>query len=409
MQECGRPPPVRPPPVIRLTSTAPRPPAANPWLAATDAPPIPAAKAWAAAYDGAAGPFLDLSQAAPGEAPPASLLEALGAAAADPDTARYGPIAGEPALRRALADDMAAVYGAAVDPDTIAITSGCNQAFFAAMLTLARAGDEVVVPAPWYFNHKMILDMLGITVRLLPCRPEAGFVPDPAAARALIGPATRAIVLVTPNNPTGATYPADTIAAFAALAAEAGIALVLDETYRDFMPDGQDRPHGLFAVPDLAASLVHLYSFSKSYAIPGHRLGALLAPQHLMREVGKVQDSLQICAPRAGQIALVPAIPGLKAWREANRRRINRRAGMFAAEIAGLDGWRIDSVGAYFAYLRHPGGETALAAAERLCRTRGVLTLPGSWFGPGQEGHLRVAFANIAEDRIGGLAARFAD
>lgn len=384
-------------------------PPVNPLLAATEAPPIPAAQAWISAYDGAAGPLLNLSQAAPGETPPAMLLDRLAAAAGAAETARYGPILGDGDLRAALAADMTAVYGGPVDPGEVAITSGCNQAFFAAILTVARAGDDVLMPVPWYFNHKMILDMLGVAVRPLPLAAEHGFVPDPDAVARAIGPSTRAIVLVSPNNPTGATCPAGTIAAIAAVAARAGVHLILDETYRDFLPDGAGRPHDLFATAGARAGLIHLYSFSKAYAVPGHRVGALVAAPRLLAEVAKVQDCLQICAPRAGQAALAWAIPALADWRAGNRARINRRAALFRREIEAAGGWRVDSVGAYFAYLRHPAPAPGLAVAERLCRERGVLALPGSWFGPGQEGHLRVAFANVSEAELEGIGERFRD
>lgn len=395
-------------------------PSINPFLLATEAPPIPAAQAWTAAYRGDRGPLLNLSQAAPGDPPPPEFMERLAAAAGDPRTTRYGDIQGDEALRAALAADMTAVYGAGengaggsgADADVAAadlqITSGCNQAFFIALMALARAGDEILLPAPWYFNHKMMCDMLGVAVRPLPLDPAAGFLPDPEAAAAAIGPRTRAIVIVSPNNPTGATLPPERIAAFLDLARTRGVRLVLDETYRDFLPEGAGRPHGLFGVPDWRDHLVHLYSFSKSYAVPGHRVGALATGPALMGEIAKVQDCLQICAPRAAQAALAWAIPATRDWRAANRRTINARAASFRDQIAALDGWRIDQIGAYFAYLRHPFDRPSEQVAAALAAERGVLVLPGSWFGPGQERHLRVAFANVSEAALGGLAERMA-
>ncbi len=196
-------------------------------------------------------------------------MAALAEAAADPATAAYGPIRGEEALRAAFAAETAAVYGARVGPEAVAITAGCNQAFVMAMMAIAGAGDEVILPAPWYFNHKMALDMMGMRAVPLPCRPEDGFAPDAAAAERLISPRTRAIVLVTPNNPTGAIYPPAVIAAFAAVARRRGLWLVLDETYRDFLPDPGFRPHGLFAqAGGPPEDVVHLYSFSKAFALP---------------------------------------------------------------------------------------------------------------------------------------------
>ena len=146
------------------------------------------------------------------------------------------------------------------------ITAGCNQAFCLAMMSLAQAGDEIVMPAPFYFNYEMWLQMLGIRlVRSRSARSRRRARPR-RAARA-IGPKTKAIVLVSPNNPTGAVYKPETLRAFLALARERGIALVLDETYRDFLPiDGA--PHDLFRDADWPRTLIHLYSFSKVSRLP---------------------------------------------------------------------------------------------------------------------------------------------
>jgi len=384
------------------------PPRLNPLLAGLDAPPIPEARGWIRLYDGAFGPPVDLSQAAPGSAPPPELLARLAAAAGDAAAARYGDIQGDAALREALAAQLSASSGGRIDAADIAITAGCNQAFFVAMLTVAQAGDAVLLPTPWYFNHQTTCELLGIVPRPLPCAAEHGFVPDPAAAEARIDARTRAIALVTPNNPTGAIYPPETIAAFAALCRRRGLWLILDETYADFLPTADRRPHGLFADPDWRDVVIRLYSFSKAYAVPGHRVGAMVAGQDVIGQIAKVLDNLQICAPRAAQTALAWAIPALGAWREAARQEIVGRGGDFARMLAALPGWRIDSAGAYFAYVRHPfAGAPAARVAERLARERGVLCLPGSYFGPDQDGHLRIAIANVDRATIAALGPRF--
>ncbi len=385
------------------------PPAANPLVVDTGTPPIPEARAWLDHYDGRHGPILNLSQAAPGSPPPPQMLAALGRAAADPATATYGAILGETALREVYAAHTGHVYGAEIAPAEIAITTGCNQAFFAALMAVAKAGDAVMLPEPWYFNHQMTLKMLGYVIVPLPCRADNGFVPDIAEARALLARTPcKAIVLVTPNNPTGAIYPTATLRAFAGLAVETRTWLMLDETYRDFLNAAGARPHDLLSTPDYAALIVQLYSFSKSYAVPGHRLGALRAPVQLMPEITKVLDCLQICAPRVGQIALTDAIPSLSLWREANRAEIVARAASFAAEMAGSNGWAIRSIGAYFAYVAHPfGAMAAREVARRLAERAGILALPGTFFGgSGQNGFLRVAFANADQAALVGLARR---
>jgi aspartate/methionine/tyrosine aminotransferase len=380
----------------------------NPFVADVGSPPIPEAQAWIGRYDRAHGPLINLSQAVPGNAPHGQLLERMAAVAGSPAGSQYGAINGDAPLRQAYAAELSRTYEGRIEPEDTAITAGCNMAFFAAMMLLAHRGEAVLLPTPWYFNHQMSLDMLGIEPRPLPCRAENGFVPRVEDAEALIDEKVRAIVLVTPNNPTGAVYPAHVIEGFARLCRKHGIYLVIDETYRDFLPQGINRAHGLFTGGEWRETVIQLYSFSKSYAIPGHRTGAITADAKLIEQIAKILDCIQICAPRTAQGALPWAIDGLRDWREDNRTEINCRAQVFQDALAPLPEWKIESVGAYFAYVRHPfSGVKAQQVAEKLATERGVLCLPGSYFGPGQEGHLRVAIANVGAEVLAGLTERF--
>ncbi|MEL6338163.1 MAG: aminotransferase class I/II-fold pyridoxal phosphate-dependent enzyme, partial [Pseudomonadota bacterium] len=197
------------------------------------------------------------------------------------DAHLYGPVLGMPALRAGLSAQINRHYDAATTADNVAITSGCNQAFAAAIAALCDEGDEVILPTPWYFNHKMWLDMAGVTAVPLPAGPD--MIPDPAAAAALITPRTRAITLVTPNNPAGVEYPAGVVSAFFDLAKAHGIRLIVDESYRDF-DSRSGPPHPLFQKDQWEDTFVHLYSFSKAYRLTGHRIGALVAAPDLLAE-----------------------------------------------------------------------------------------------------------------------------
>ena len=369
----------------------------NPRVDAVQAPPIPEAWSWLEGVELPADrPLLDVCQAVPGNPPPESLLRHVAERALDPATARYTDIFGVPPLREALAGDVRALYGGDVAAADTMIMAGCNQAFFNTMVALAGNGDQVVLPAPWYFNHQMTLAMLGVEVVPLPFRPERGGVPDPADARALVGPRTRAIVLVSPNNPTGAVYPPEVIDAFFEIAREAGCALVLDETYRDFLPVGA-APHDLFVRSDWRDTLVHLYSFSKVYCLTGYRVGAAIGGPVAKAALEKVTDCVQICAPRLGQEAALYGIGHLGAWRRENADVMAGRAEALRRAFARNDlTWELISAGAYFAYVRHPfEGQSAADTARRLAQRHGLLALPGSWFGPDQERYLRFAFANL--------------
>jgi len=379
----------------------------NPHLLSTASPPIPEAQGWAQRYGGDLGPLVDLAQAVPGYPPHPDILDALSSAAASPLMARYGAILGDPGLRYAYAAHVSGIFRSSIADTKVAITSGCNQAFFIAAMALAKAGDAIILPSPWYFNHKMTLDMLGIEARPVPALAEDGFIPDPERIAAAIDERVRAVILISPNNPTGAIYPAEVLRAIFHLCRERGLALVLDETYRDFLADAGTKPHDLFDQPDWQGTLIELYSFSKSFCIPGHRLGAVIAGEGFLAEFAKVMDCLQICAPRAGQHALTETLEPMAAWREENRREIVARADGFRTAVACLDGWKLDAIGAYFAFLRHPFEAKAAAVAEALAVERGVLCLPGSYFGTGNERHLRIAFANADRAAIETLPDRF--
>jgi aspartate/methionine/tyrosine aminotransferase len=373
-------------------------------------PPIAEAQGWirGRAFP-AEKPLIDVAQAVPGYPPPEALTDHLAAAIGRPEMARYTEIEGVPALRQALAAHMSGFYGATVAPGEVAITAGCNQAFCLAMMALARAGDEVILPLPYYFNHRMWLDMLGVATVALPFRPDRGGVPDPREAAERITARTRAIVLISPNNPTGAIYPPEVLAEFLALARRRGIALVIDETYKDFLAE-PGAPHALFAEPHWQDTLVQLYSFSKVYCLTGYRVGSIVASPDLVAEAAKAMDCVAICAARIGQEAALYGLGHLAAWRETNR--VLMRDRVTALREAFRDnsiGYELVSAGAYFAYLRHPfAGTAARDVARRLAEEENMLCLPGSMFGDGQEDYLRFAFANVDAETMPEIARRLA-
>jgi aspartate/methionine/tyrosine aminotransferase len=381
----------------------------SPAALATLAPPVMEARRWLAETPLPPGlPLLNLSQAAPVEPPPLPLRQALAQAVLEePATHLYSPVLGHPALRAALAARTAALYGGQVSPAQVALTSGCNQAFCTVVSVLCAPGDAVILPVPWYFNHHMWLSLNGIASVALPT--GADLLPDPARAAALIGPRTRAIALVSPNNPGGVEYPPELIAAFAALCAKAGIALILDETYRDFHA-APGAPHGLFADPGWDEVLVHLYSFSKAFRLTGHRVGAILAAPALLAQVEKVLDTVTICVSGPGQAAALWGLEHLTQWLAGERDEILRRRAAMTEGIRRLPGWELRGCGAYFAYVRHPFDAPSPQVARRLLAERAVLMLPGTMFRPegDPEGarELRIAFANADLAQIGELIRR---
>lgn len=360
-----------------------------------EAPPIAEAMSWVRQ-----GPrnrdLINLCQAVPSYPPALELQQEFGRVALLPGTGGYTDIYGLPALRAAYAAHVSADYAAMIPADHVAITTGCNQAFAAAVMAVAKAGDDVVIPVPYYFNHQMWLTMLGVGINGIPAFAPGRSHPSPEDAAAAITPRTKAIILCTPNNPTGAVYPAEVIASFFELAKARGIALILDETYKDFRPDPAPA-HGLFQRSDWQNTLIQLYSFSKVYALAGYRLGAMTAGPAILAEAAKILDCMTICPPQITQQGVIFALAELDAWK---RGKLEMMAGRLNAirqafQTPGL-GYELISSGAYFAYVRHPfRGQASKAVAMKLAQEHDVLCLPGSMFGPGQEDYLRLAFANV--------------
>ena len=377
----------------------------NPHVAATTASPISTAYGWLES-----GPLpdgielIDVAQAVPGYPPPDDLISHLRAIDQVP-LSKYGPVLGQPDLREATALDISNAYGAAISVSNVAITAGANQAFCLVTLAICDRGDEVIVPVPYYFNHDMWLRINGIRSVPLPC--DERMLPAASDAAALIGKRTRAISLVTPNNPTGRVYPADLIAAFTDVAASNGIHLILDETYRDFRTTAE-AAHTQFQDPGWDSTIVHLTSFSKVFSITGHRVGALVASSDLLVEVDKIADCITICPNRTGQAAALYGLSSLGPWVEENRRMMNRRVNQFCALMTESDSpYEVVSAGAYFAYVRHPfDGLTGTEVAKRLVTKHAVLALAGEMFGDDQHPFLRLAFANLDEAAIPELVER---
>ena len=370
----------------------------NPAFAATEPPPVMEARRWIEGVSFPADrPLINVSQAAPVDSPPLGLRQALAEAALnDPQAHLYGPVLGMPALREEIATQWSAIYGGAIRPSQVAITQGCNQAFCTVMATLAGPGDEVILTTPWYFNHKMWLDMAAVTT--VPLETDATLIPSAEQAAGLITERTRAIVLVSPNNPGGVEYPAETLTAFRDLCRTKGLALIVDETYRDF-DSRTGAPHDLFADPGWADTLIHLYSFSKAYRLTGHRVGAVIASQARLAEVEKFLDTVAICPSQLGQIGALWGMRNLAQWVAGERDEILARRRAMVEGFKALPGWKLLGCGAYFAYVEHPFDIASDALCKRLVSEASLLMLPGTMFQP--EGsaagrrQIRIAFANV--------------
>lgn len=372
-------------------------------------PPISEVKRWAAERPKGGAELIDLCQAVPDYAPAPELTAYLATLLEDPLISKYSPDEGLPEVLEAVCNAYSRMYNVTdFTPDNLCLTIGASQAFWLAMVTLCRAGDDVVVQAPYYFDHAMVLDMLGINGIYAPFDERNAGLPTPAVIDSLITVKTRAILLVSPSNPTGAIIPPELLEELYQLACRRKIALILDETYNAFIPGGA-RPHDLFTRPGWGEHFVHIASFGKTFALTGYRAGMLAASEAFIHHTLKVQDTMAVCQPRITQHAVKYGLEHLEAWVAGNREMMARRHDLFRDEfLKPGNQFRLAASGAFFAWVKHPfEGLTGRQAAKKLLDEEGILCLPGEVFGPGLEGYLRLAFGNIRHEIIPEAVRRF--
>ncbi len=380
----------------------------SPLIAAVHFPPISEVKRWVAERPDDGLELIDLCQAVPDYAPAPELTAHLAGLLPDPLLSKYSPDEGLPEVREALCGYYQRKYGANLSLGNLCLTIGASQAFWLAIVTLCRAGDEVVLQAPCYFDHPMVLDMLGIGKVCAPFVEADGGLPRPSTIEGLITDKTRAILLVSPSNPTGATTPPAVIGELLEVARRHNIALILDETYNEFIPGGS-RPHELFCDPAWGNNFVHVASFGKTYALTGYRAGLLAASEAFIHHALKAQDTMAVCQPRITQQAVKFGVENLDCWVASNRDMMARRHDLFRAEFTKPGNrFHLSSSGTFFAWVRHPfKGRSGREAAKLLVDRAGIICLPGEVFGPGLEGYLRLAFGNIREETIPEAVRRF--
>jgi aminotransferase len=348
---------------------------------------------------------ITLGQALPGFAPPALALEALRAALDDPSSHVYSSDAGTLELREALARALG-VLGARVDPEReMIITAGGNQAFQLALTALVQPADEVVLAAPYFLNHEMALRSVGAIPVEAPVPAERRFAAtwDDIAPHVTLR--TRAVVLVSPSNPTGAIVGRAALERIVGECAARDVLATVDETYLRFAYD--DEPATAAAIADWRQNVVVVGSFSKAYAITGWRCGYLLAHADAIGEAMKVQDCMIICAPVPVQRAVTaildcePDYP--RRWLDELRTRRDVLVRALAAE-RGLD--PVAPGGGFFVMVKIAGCRDSRALAMDLIEQEQVVTIPGRFFGQTGEGYLRLSYGAAPVERLREATAR---
>jgi aspartate/methionine/tyrosine aminotransferase len=349
-------------------------------------------RAHAMERDGAKVIHLEIGE--PDFAAPAAAVEAARRALAA-GAARYTDSRGLPELRAAIAADKARRTGVPVDPEQVLVTSGTSPALLLVFSLLVEPGDEVIVPAPHYPCYPNFVRFCGGTPVSVPCDPAAGWRVDPAAVRRAVGPRTRAVVIGSPANPTGAVQPREVMAALASL----GVPLVSDEVYDGLVYDGAHATSAL-EVSGPEPGFV-LDGFSKRYAMTGFRLGYVIAPRGAMRTLQILAQNLFISAAEfvqhAGLAALAHGAPTVETMRAAYARRRDLLVGGLRALGLGV---AAAPRGAFYVLAdarRFDPDSRRLAA--RLLEEAHVAVTPGVDFGAAGEGFLRFCYA-ASEDAL---------
>lgn len=343
---------------------------------------------------------ISLGQGVVGYPPPPEALEAVARFAADPENHKYGLVEGIPPLLEAITAKLAADNAIALtDESRIVVTAGGNMAFANAVLAITEPGDEVILLEPYYFNHRMAVTIAGCRPVVVPT--DAAYQPVVSRIEAAITSRTRAVVTVSPNNPSGAVYPEAALRAINALCRERGVYHVHDEAYEYFVYDGA-RHFSPASAPGAAGHTISLFSLSKSYGFASWRIGYMVIPAHLFDAVCKIQDTILICPPVISQFAAVGAMSVGKAYCEqqlVETTRVRRLVLDALAAIADLcEVPRAE--GAFYLLVRVRTGLDPMALVERLVREHRVAAIPGSTFGVTSECTLRVSYGALTCETV---------
>jgi aspartate/methionine/tyrosine aminotransferase len=341
--------------------------------------------------------------------PPAEAVEAarrFGGVLADH---RYGPVEGLPPLIALLEEKLARENGIQVRPASrVLVTAGGNQAFMNAVLAVTDPGDEILLPAPFYFNHEMAIVMAGATAVSVPTGEDYQL--DVPAMAAAITPRTRAVVTVSPNNPTGAVYPSAALRAVNELCKARGILHIHDEAY-EYFTYGAAQHFSPGSLGSAAPHTISLYSLSKAYGMASWRIGYMVIPESLAEAVHKIQDTLLICPPAVSQHAAIAALTVGRSYAAAQLGQLDRTRRLIADALSAAD-VPCDvppADGAFYYLVRAHSHLDSVALSERLIREHRVAAIPGSAFGDLSPSSIRISYGALdaasIEEGVGRLVS----
>ena len=327
--------------------------------------------------------------------PPPEAIAQITAFLANPEHHKYQAVEGIAPLLEQIASKLKTENGIAIDPQRqLVVTAGSNMGFLNAVLAITSPGDEIILQTPYYFNHEMAVTIAGCHPILVATDEQYQLRLD-AIAHAITD-RTRAIVTISPNNPTGVVYPEAVLRQVNELCRDHGLYHITDETYEYFTYDGAQH-FSPGAIDDSSGYTISLYSLSKAYGFASWRIGYMVIPAHLMASVMKIQDTNVICPAVISQYAALGALQaGVGYCKEKLGAIATVRQQLLHSLAALSDRCTVPpSHGAFYLLLNLHTSIDALSLVEQLIREHGVAAIPGTTFGLEAGCHLRVAYGAL--------------
>ena len=310
---------------------------------------------------------------------------------------------GTMALRTAIAGKLKRENGLDYRPEEILVTAGLSEAVLAVLAVILDEGDEILVPDPVWVNYVNVPRLFNAVPVAYELKEENGFQLDLAEIRAKVTPKTKAVVIVTPNNPTGGVLSAETLTGLAKIAAENDLFVISDEVYERLIYDGE-KHISIASLPGMKERTFTLNGMSKAYSMTGWRLGYVAAPEYLIRELNKFHQHNTVCAISFGQSAAVVALTREGDEVKEMVKEYTRRRDYAVEAINAIPGLScVKPKGAFYIFINAKKlGKSSAWLADYLLEKAGIAMVPGDVFGPGGEGYLRMSFASSYENIVEG-------
>ncbi len=374
--------------------------------------PTLAVTAKAKALKAAGEPVIGFGAGEPDFPTPPNVVEAAQRAASDPANHRYTPATGLPALREAIATKTARDTGLEVDPAQVVVTNGGKHALYNVFMSLIDPGDEVLIPAPYWVSYPAQVQLAGGEVVAVPTDKSTGFRASVDVLEQHRTSKTKAVVFVSPSNPTGAVYPREEVEAVGRWAAEHGIWVITDEIYEHLVYGGRVAHSLPVVVPEAAERTIVVNGVAKTYAMTGWRVGWSIAPEEITKGIGKLQSQVTSNVSNVAQVAAIEALTGDQSAVAEMREAFDRRRRLAVDKLSAIEGVDVvEPEGAFYVYPSFEGilgreiagrrVDTTLDLADVLLEEAKVALVPGEAFG--LAGYARLSYALGDDDLAEGI------